>query len=137
MSKSTKSARLSILLLTLVSFGCSKEVAYRTSSGDSIVMSQHNVSLYRDKPHIWPAKGKVIATDDELLFIPTPYFGIFNLNGRDTTVIKTNTIELVQPGNWSLIFPFELEVMTNDGKSYSFVTVRRGELSRKIEQLRE
>ncbi|MBF9255675.1 hypothetical protein I2I11_20425 [Pontibacter sp. 172403-2] len=130
----TKSA---ILLLVIASFGCSRKVPLGTYSGEKIVMIQRNVSLYRNKPHIWPAKGRVIATNDNLLFVPTPYFGMINIHGRDTTIIRMDKIKRLRPKRWMLLFPFGLEVTTDGGKSYAYVTVRRKKLVQEILRIKE
>ncbi len=98
-------------------------------------MVQRDVSLYRKTPKVWPAKGKVLATAEELIFIPTPYFGGLYVNGRDSTYINLNGVRGFKDKKWMLVFPFGLEVITADSATYSFVAVRRNELARKMEEL--
>ncbi|WP_139307895.1 hypothetical protein [Pontibacter flavimaris] len=98
-------------------------------------MEQHNVSLYRKTPKVWPAKGKVIATADKLIFIPTPHYGVLHVSRRDSTFINSGEVVGLREKRWMLVFPFGLEVITADSTTYSFVTVRRDELVRKINGL--
>jgi hypothetical protein len=125
-----------LLILTLAGLaGCSRQVPAYTSSGEAVLMAQHNVSLYRKAPKVWPAKGKVIATADELIFIPTPHYGVLHVSGRDSTYINSGAVVGLREKRWMLVFPFGLEVVTADSTTYSFVTVRRSELVRKIKGL--
>ncbi|AKD02919.1 hypothetical protein PKOR_07010 [Pontibacter korlensis] len=128
-------ALLSLLLLVSAA-GCSKRVPSYTSSGKEVLMVQKNVELYRKKPHIWPAKGWVAATENELIFVPSPYYGGLYINGRDSTFIQLRDIVGLEEKRWMLMFPYRLEVTTSDSSVYSFVTVRRSELIRKINELK-
>lgn len=126
-----------MLLLVLCCLGCASGQMPYAASGQEVRWEQDNVSLFRKKPHIWPAKGKVILTDEELQFIPTPYYWIFNVHGRDTTTVRLSDIAALQKEQWLLVYPFGLEVITSDGKHYPFVTWRRSKLAQAIEQLKE
>lgn len=128
------SAFIIVLVTTAILLGCSQKMPAHTSSGEVILV--RNISLYRSKPHIWPAKGKLVATKNELLFIPTPHYWVLNLHGRDTTVIEVDSIEQLHTDRWMLVFPFRLDVKT-DSNSYPFVTVKRDKLAKEIRRLRD
>ena len=131
-----KTRILILVLLVIVTFGCGGKMPQYTSSGKKVLVVEGDISLYRNKPHIWAAKGKALLTREELLFIPTPYYWTINVNGTDTTVIKLNNIEELRKKPWALIFPFGLSINMKDGTSYSFGTVRRDRLIQEIQLIK-
>jgi len=128
-----RAAKLIMLLLGIV--GCATKQPVYTSSGEEVVTVQKQVELYRKKPPVWPAKGRVVAIADELVFIPTPHFGGFYVHGRDSTFIPLNDVARLEEKKWLLVFPFKLKVITHDGSGYTFVSVRRDRLAKEIRKL--
>jgi len=130
--------KLLLLLLALSTFGCGSKLPMYTASGEKIIMVQKEVQLYRKKPFIWPAKGWVAATEEELIFIPLPHSNLFPVYvyGKDSTFIKLDEIDRFQKKQWALVLPFALEVITKDGTRHPFVTVRRNKLMYKIDEAR-
>lgn len=131
-----KSAKTVLLLLSVVA-GCTAKQPQQTARGNEVLMEQRDVSLYRKAPKVWPAKGKVVATSGKLIFIPTPYFGALHVNGQDSTFVQLSSAVNLEEKKWMLVFPFGLQLTTEDGSKYTFVTTRRRELSRKIRELKQ
>jgi hypothetical protein len=129
-----KLGKLAVALLLVGVAGCSKKQAAYTSTGEEVLMEQRNVSLYRKAPKVWPAKGKVLITVDELIFVPTPYFGALYINGRDSTYISLSEIKDFREDSWIAVFPFRAKLVTDAGATYDFVTVRRSEFMQSINQ---
>lgn len=129
------SAKWLFLLLALM--GCAPKQPAYTSSGQEARIVQKQVELYRNKPAIWPAKGRLVVIADKLVFIPTPHFGTLYIHGRDSTFIPLNEVARLEKKKWLLVFPFKLQVMTRDGLGYTFVSVRRDRLAREIRQLKK
>ncbi|MCX2740433.1 hypothetical protein [Pontibacter anaerobius] len=129
--------RLTGLLMLLALMSCSQKMPTYTSSDIDILMEQKHVELYRKAPKVWPAKGRVVATADELIFIPSPYFGALYLNGQDSTVINLRDTVILEKKPWMWVFPFGIEITTGEGVNYSFVSVRRNELIEKIRALNQ
>lgn len=125
------------LLLLGIAAGCATKQAQHTTTGKEVLTEQPNVSLYRKAPKVWPAKGKVLFTADELVFIPTPYFGALHINGRDSTYIRLSDMEDLREDSWMLLFPFKLKLTTGAGAEYTLVTARRRELIRKIREAQQ
>lgn len=124
-----------VFLLMLGVAGCATRQPTYTSSGEKVLAVQKQVELYRSKPPIWPAKGRLVVIADELVFIPTPHFGGLYIHGRDSTFIPLNDVARLEEKKWLLVFPFKLQVMTRDGLGYTFISVRRDRLVREIRKL--
>ncbi|TPE42710.1 hypothetical protein [Pontibacter mangrovi] len=123
-----------LLLLLLIAAGCATKSPLNTSKGKEVLMEQRDVSLYRRTPKVWPAKGKVIATSDELIFVPSPYFGGLYINGKDSTHISLSEIKDFRKEGWMLLFPFGAKLITDADTTYDFISVRRNELIQSINQ---
>ena len=124
------------LILLLGMAGCATKQPVYTSPGQEARIVQKQVELYRNKPAIWPAKGRVVAVEDKLVFIPTPHFGGIYIHGRDSTFIPLHEVVRLEEKRWLLVFPFKLKVITQDGPGYTFVSVRRDRLAREIRRLK-
>ncbi|SFG63625.1 hypothetical protein [Pontibacter chinhatensis] len=124
-----------VFLLMLGVAGCATRQPAYTSSGKEVLTVQKQVELYRNKPPIWPAKGRLVVIADKLVFIPTPHFGTLHIHGRDSTFIPLDDVARLEEKKWLLVFPFKLQVMTRDGLGYTFVSVRRDRLVREIRKL--
>ncbi|PTX22290.1 hypothetical protein C8N40_101112 [Pontibacter mucosus] len=125
-----------VFLLMLGVAGCATRQPAYTSSGEKVLTVQKQVELYRSKPPVWPAKGRLVAIADKLVFIPTPHFGTLYIHGRDSTFIPLNEVARLEEKRWLLVFPFKLQVMTHDGSGYTFVSARRDRLAREIRKLK-
>jgi hypothetical protein len=127
---------LPFFLLIIGPLGCvTKQPSYSAIAGNVLAV-QRDVFLYRNKVHIWPAKGIVIITKDDLLFIPTPYYGI-NIGNRDTTSVNLKNIDNLREFRSAFSSTFGLDVITKDGKNYSFVTRSPQKLLRDIQRVKE
>lgn len=124
-------------LLVAFSFGCSNRPPQHTAEGEKVEMLLRNVSVYRKKPHILAAKGRLVLTDRELIFTPTPYFWVLHLHGTEATVVQISDIEEVQRKQWRILYPFRVDLFTSDGNSYPIVTVRREKFIRELERVRQ
>ncbi len=122
-------------MLVVGMVGCATKQPAYTSSGKEVLVVQKQVELYRKKPPVWPAKGRLVAIADDLVFIPTPHFGLLYLHGRDSTFIPLSKVARLEDKKWLLVFPFKLEVITQDGSGYTFVSARRDRLARQIRKL--
>ncbi|TXK52801.1 hypothetical protein FVR03_00040 [Pontibacter qinzhouensis] len=126
-----------VMLAALFTFGCQHKTPMYSASGEKLVMVQKNVELHRKSPNIWPARGWVAATEDELIFVPQPqYWPVpVYVHGRDSTFVRLKEIDRFEKKNRLLILPMGLDVVTKDGTRYPFVTARREKLINQLTQL--
>ncbi|MFT2007067.1 hypothetical protein ACMA1I_00190 [Pontibacter sp. 13R65] len=125
------------IVAALFASGCQSKAPMYSASGEKLVMVQKNVELHRKSPNIWPAKGWVAATEEELIFVPQPqYWPVpVYVHGRDSTFVRLNEIDRFEKKNRLLILPMGLDVITKDGTRYPFVTARREKLINELTQL--